>query len=267
MPETNAKPLMVNLGCGMRYHRAWRNYDLQPASSDVIAANFIDGIPLPDDVASALYHSHVLEHLPREIARRFLLECRRVLMPGGILRIVVPDLEQSAREYIAVLDARRRGEDRKADHEWMLVELLDQMVRSSPGGQYETMLRVDRGNDAFLLPRLGGFGEGLLQSLRKSTPGRPSLKRRVFNTLTRMLPRRLGESMQEARFRRAGEIHLWMYDELSLRDLLIELGFTDVQRMTAQTSSIPDFAIYALDVDPDNKPWKGVSLYMEARKP
>ena len=42
------------------------------------------------------YHSHVLEHLDRPVAREFLKETLRVLRPGGICRIVVPDLNLCA---------------------------------------------------------------------------------------------------------------------------------------------------------------------------
>jgi 2-hydroxychromene-2-carboxylate isomerase len=40
-----------------------------------------------------VYHSHVLEHLPKDAAPRFVGECYRVLAEGGILRVVVPDLD------------------------------------------------------------------------------------------------------------------------------------------------------------------------------
>ena len=105
---SDAVPKRVNLGCGTRLHPEWLNYDLNPIAPGVIKANFITGIPLRDASAQCVYHSHVLEHLPREVARTFLLECKRILAPGGILRIVVPDLEQIAKDYIRVLDAPRR---------------------------------------------------------------------------------------------------------------------------------------------------------------
>jgi SAM-dependent methyltransferase len=256
---------LVNLGCGMRFHPAWVNFDLTPAAG-VRQANFIEGIPLADRAAACVYHSHVLEHLPLEVARRFLRECHRVLEPGGILRVVVPDLEQSARDYLAVLDARRRGEPRAEDHRWMLIELFDQMVRTRPGGEFSAMLARDAGNDGFVLPRVGAFGKELAASARGGAKARPSLKRRVFDRVTAMLPGRLGQTLQEMRYRRSGEIHLWMYDELFLGDLLREAGFVDVRRETAHSSGIPGFAQYGLDTEPDGSAWKGVSLYMEGRR-
>lgn len=265
MAEANfqRRPL-VNLGCGTRFHPEWQNFDLTPTSPQVKAANFVEGIPLADSSVDCVYHSHVLEHLPKEVGRSFLAECRRVLVPGGVLRIVVPDLEQSARDYLAVLDARRRGESRGADHEWMLIELLDQLIRETPGGEFVRYLKDDHGNDRFLLPRLGGFGQELLTDVRAATPPTRSWKRRLFDRLTALLPWSIGSSLQVMRFRRAGEIHLWMYDEISLGDALRSVGFTDIRRETAEHSRIPDFCRYHLDTDKDGRPWKGVSLYVEA---
>ena len=48
--------------------------------------------PWPSGSARAVYSSHTLEHLSRDQGRFFLQECARVLKPGGVLRIVVPDL-------------------------------------------------------------------------------------------------------------------------------------------------------------------------------
>ncbi len=54
------------------------------------------GIPFPDRSFDVVYHSHVLEHLSKSEASKFLKECSRVLRPQGVLRVVVPDLEEIA---------------------------------------------------------------------------------------------------------------------------------------------------------------------------
>lgn len=58
------------------------------------------GIPQPDDSVDFLYTSHLLEHLRRHETIRLLRECRRVLKPGGTIRIVVPDLEKLVALYL-----------------------------------------------------------------------------------------------------------------------------------------------------------------------
>ena len=57
-------------------------------------------LPFPDQSLDAIYSSHLLEHLYFEEAKRLLKECYRVLRPGGVLRIVVPDLRAIVLEYL-----------------------------------------------------------------------------------------------------------------------------------------------------------------------
>ena len=58
------------------------------------------GLPFEDGRAAVVYASHVLEHLTRTQARAFLAESFRVLAPGGVIRLVVPDLQWMARNYL-----------------------------------------------------------------------------------------------------------------------------------------------------------------------
>lgn len=60
------------------------------------------GKPLPfrDNTFTAVYASHVLEHLYLVEAQQLLSECNRVAKPGGVVRIVVPDLNSMVREYV-----------------------------------------------------------------------------------------------------------------------------------------------------------------------
>lgn len=72
------------------------------------------GRPLPfaDEAFSAIYASHVLEHLYRSQAQALLSDCRRVLRPGGIVRVVVPDLHSMVEKY---LQCSREGDKYAAD--------------------------------------------------------------------------------------------------------------------------------------------------------
>ena len=57
-------------------------------------------LPFAADSFSAIYASHVVEHLYLKDAQKLLAECRRVLKPGGVVRIVVPDLRSMAKAYL-----------------------------------------------------------------------------------------------------------------------------------------------------------------------
>ena len=61
--------------------------------------------PYADETFDYIYSSHLLEHLYPEQARQALEESARVLKPGGILRLAVPDLNRLVADY----DPRRAG--------------------------------------------------------------------------------------------------------------------------------------------------------------
>src|SRR5437762_12486254 len=96
----------LNLGCGARFHPQWTNLDLTPSGQNVRAYDCRQPLPFEDESFDVVYHSHLIEHLRREDVIRFLRECCRVLRPGGILRVAIPDLEGI------------RSEERRVGKEW-----------------------------------------------------------------------------------------------------------------------------------------------------
>ena len=127
---------LLNLGCGARTHPAWINVDFRADPPRVIGHDLRTPLPFATGSFSAVYASHLLEHFPRDYAPVFLGECRRVLKSGGMARIVVPDLEMIARLYLKYLDGAVAGDEPSARrHEWMTIELLDQLTRERGGGE------------------------------------------------------------------------------------------------------------------------------------
>jgi predicted SAM-dependent methyltransferase len=74
-------------------------------SSRIRYADATRKLPLQSESAHVLYSCHMLEHLDREEARQFLREAHRVLWPGGLIRLVLPDLQRRVEEYVASGDA------------------------------------------------------------------------------------------------------------------------------------------------------------------
>jgi predicted SAM-dependent methyltransferase len=71
-------------------------------SGDFARLHYLDltqPLPYPDGAFEAAFGSHVLEHLTPDEGERLLLELHRVLRPGGILRIAVPDLDAVVASY------------------------------------------------------------------------------------------------------------------------------------------------------------------------
>lgn len=69
----------LNLGCGDRFHPSWTNINFTSTGAGVIAHDLKQGIPYPDNYFDVVYHSHVLEHFPKDAAETFIRECDRVL--------------------------------------------------------------------------------------------------------------------------------------------------------------------------------------------
>jgi predicted SAM-dependent methyltransferase len=120
--------LKLHIGCGPDVLGGWLNIDKSPSALlarspalrtflskaklltseqargfpvGVIHADASRRIPAGNATASLIYSSHMIEHLSRWQGLAFVRECRRVLRPGGLLRLATPDLEQLIRDYDA----------------------------------------------------------------------------------------------------------------------------------------------------------------------
>lgn len=90
--------MKLHLGCGPRHIPGFVHVDAQPASHvDIVGP--VEQLPMDDNSVSLIYASHVLEHFGRYAYKAALKEWFRVLTPGGILRLSVPDFAACAAIY------------------------------------------------------------------------------------------------------------------------------------------------------------------------
>jgi predicted SAM-dependent methyltransferase len=261
----------LNLGCGRRFSQdpEWTNIDLRSSHDRVMAHDLATGIPFPDHTFDAVYHSNMLEHLDRAAAERLLRECCRVLKPGGLCRVGVPDMEDIARVYLAELERRAAGGPANR-HEWMVIEMIDQMARHEPGGAMAEYIRGHGKADVeFALERAGNVARQVgSRPEAPQEPPLPSLRARIGMALRRwLLSDRELRALQVGLYRTGGEPHLWMYDRCTLGALLTACGFVELSIHKFNESDIPGWASHALDADPDGHEHAPDTLYMEARKP
>jgi hypothetical protein len=117
--------MYVQYGCGLTAPTEWTNFDssltlrweripvlgklatknAQRFPPNVRSGDIVKGLPVPAGRCRGIYASHVLEHLCLKEFHAALQNTRKLLSPGGIFRLVVPDLEWAAREYVKRLDA------------------------------------------------------------------------------------------------------------------------------------------------------------------
>lgn len=254
---------LVNLGCGKTYHSDWDNYDLVPAHDSVRPLDLLKKFPLGNSCYDFCYSSHVLEHMPRGHASVFLKEIYRILRPDGVVRIVVPDLEGIVRRYLVELEAAATGDESALPrHQWMTIELLDQLTRTFSGG-FMGRLWYSRPllSRELIEERLGGEASHWLSKADTNfLTGEPPLTNEQVFQVGSTSP------ADEVKFRNQGEIHRWMYDRISLCALLVEAGFHDIKVCSATESRIPEFNSYSLDVDDHGAVRKPDSLFMEGVK-
>ncbi len=95
------KNLMINLGSGGKGKHGWINTDMAShTADDGLALDIRKKLPFSDESARYIMVEHVIEHLDVfDDVPALLRECYRVLAPGGVLRLVVPDCERYCAAY------------------------------------------------------------------------------------------------------------------------------------------------------------------------
>jgi Methyltransferase domain len=132
----------VQYGCGLCAPTEWLNFDSSPTlrvqkmywigrfvkknpwqfPHNVRFGNIVHGLGLSDNSADGVYASHVLEHLTLEEFAIALNNTFKLLKPGAVFRLVVPDLAWRAKQYVASLER----EDARASATFMTICRLGQ---------------------------------------------------------------------------------------------------------------------------------------------
>lgn len=124
--------MKLNIGCGDVQPDGWTNIDnsnrawltvklpwidkalvacgaLSPScyGPKVNTSNLLKRWPFADGSVQAIYGGDFYEHFTREQANHLTAEAFRVLAPGGVLRLRVPDGELMWRNYLKAVDAAR----------------------------------------------------------------------------------------------------------------------------------------------------------------
>lgn len=260
---------LVNIGCGNIYHKDWINIDYTAYSKEVIQHDLSKGIPLKSQTVDFLYNSHILEHFNKKDGHNLLLECKRVLKKGGILRIVVPDLKCLAEEYLNAFNSIKElhTEYSEANYNWSVIELIDQLVRDESGGEMLKYWAQEKIINPDVLERR--IGSGFVNFKNFSIPSKKfpiTLKERIKNKILNYFGVSWDDYLKIC-FYKLGERHKWMYDEVSLKLLLKSLGFDNIKVQNGETSYFLEWKNYSsLDVENDvlRKP---DSLIIEAINP
>jgi SAM-dependent methyltransferase len=94
--------IKLNLGaCTYWYKEGWHVLDhkLGSTEGDRIAGD-ATAMNLPDESCEIVFCGHMFEHIPHTKLPLVLSEINRILMPGGVLRVLTPDLLKIATAYV-----------------------------------------------------------------------------------------------------------------------------------------------------------------------
>jgi hypothetical protein len=117
--------LEVQYGAGWTPGPGWLNFDSSPSvrlerlpivgrfirinksrfPQDILFGDIVKGLPVKRGTVTAIYASHVLEHLCYDDFWLALANTYESLAAGGVFRLIVPDLEARARRYVKKLEA------------------------------------------------------------------------------------------------------------------------------------------------------------------
>lgn len=158
--------LYVQYGAGYSAPEGWLSFDASPTlrvqklplvgealaklsgnaetfPDALLYGDIVEGLPVQAGSVSGLYASHVLEHLSLEDMRTALRNSFTALASGGVFRLIVPDLFERARRYVAEASAN----DPQAAHRFLTRTYLGKEARAkNPAGRVREML----GNSAHL---------------------------------------------------------------------------------------------------------------------
>jgi hypothetical protein len=179
--------LYVQYGCGFHAPEGWLNFDASPTlrferlliigrlynkngarfPPNARYGNIVQGLPVPPGSVDKLYASHVLEHLAHDDAIKAIDNSFSMLKPGGVFRLIVPDLRARSLRYV------QRG-DAEASSQFLDTTMLGQRHRPSGlmgilstlfgGSEHlwmwdEAAMKMDLNNAGFTAIRRCSFGD------------------------------------------------------------------------------------------------------------
>ena len=89
----------LNWGCGEWAEDGWINSDVKDSPGIDVVADIREGLPIDSDSIDYAVSIHAMPEIPYTELVPTLEELRRVLKPGGVLRLALPDLDKGIAAY------------------------------------------------------------------------------------------------------------------------------------------------------------------------
>ncbi len=135
--KKNNGPFIINIGAGLSNGKSWLNYDVSPTlriskipffgrlllkmihgpnwSQNTYYGDILKGLPLQPESCKLAFSSHTFEHLSLADFDCAVKNVHTYLQPGGVFRIIVPDIEVYAKSYVKRLENNQGVSDASVD--------------------------------------------------------------------------------------------------------------------------------------------------------
>ncbi len=228
-------------------------------------------LPFEDESFEVIYSFHTLNHLSEVEGGDFLKEIKRILKKGGRGRIVVPDLYFNVTNYLQELEEYKQSPDKQQfiRYEWAALTLLDQVVRSKPGGEMLKRIKERQVDKAQVAMLNGDWFDDVGTSIFLDA------QRTLYSTHRRFLLE------MWYGFRR--KLQVWLlphkilelhsenwksyYDDITLQEKLENVGFEKIEVLDYKTSYIENWPKYNFDCSKQADRPLEPSVYIEFIKP
>lgn len=164
--------------------------------TDTVYANLFKGLPYPDGVASVAYAGEVWEHFEYDDTVMLTKECFRVLKPGGVLRLCVPDGMQYWPKYIELVEAElakpqaERSSQAIRDHmKWFWDDICTRPTRMKSFGHFHKW-QFDEVQLVEMLENCGFESVARMPYHESRVPGIEKVERSDFLIVEGVKPRR-----------------------------------------------------------------------------
>jgi predicted SAM-dependent methyltransferase len=123
--------IKLNIGCGTDYKEGWINIDNNSDNNITrldLNWDLRNSLPFESNSVDYIFNEHFIEHLTVEESQKSIKDFMRVLKPGGVMRIAMPDLEYSIALY---LDKNWRKSGLVSNHGLEFVETPAELLNMS----------------------------------------------------------------------------------------------------------------------------------------
>jgi predicted SAM-dependent methyltransferase len=183
--------LKLNIGsCTIMFHHGWINVDVLPLEDFARSEGYKflrhdarTRFPFEDGSVDLIYSAHFLEHLTYTEGKAFLKECKRMLVPGGTVRIAVPDAKLLVEHYNGDRMSKFDEINNECAASTSEAAKFWQLVFNGHSAAYDWITLSELAKEAGLVASLKSFREGHPQILAETLDVLPCLS--LYVELTR----------------------------------------------------------------------------------